>query len=304
MRVLFMGTPDYATRILEALISQPETDVIGLFCQPDKPVGRKQVLTPPDSKRFLIEMESNIPVFQPKTLKDSEIEQAIRELKPDYIVVAAYGKILPKAILNIAPCINLHASLLPRYRGASPIQESILHRDSYTGVTAMLMEEGLDTGDMIGYSVLKMDRSIKVDVLFDRLAEMAAALTRKVLTDFTMLKPLKQFDCDARHCRKIKKENGLVVFDHALEVETKFRAYDPWPGVYLESGLKLKGLICEESESVNEPGRILALSEDSVLVGCRQGVVRLTHVQAPSKKMTDALSYLRGKRLDIGDTLV
>jgi methionyl-tRNA formyltransferase len=147
-----MGTPSYATEIFKKLLSS-NYEVIGLFTQPDKPVGRKQVLTPPDIKQFCIDNSINIPIFQPERLRDNLAAYlVIKELKPDYIIVAAYGQILPKEILKLAPCINLHASLLPKYRGASPIQEGLLNNDDYLGVTSMFMEEGLDCGDIFSIS--------------------------------------------------------------------------------------------------------------------------------------------------------
>ena len=150
-KILFMGTPDYATTIFKELIKS-KYEIVGLFTQPDKPVGRKQLLTPPHIKQFCIDENLNIPIFQPLKLRgNEEAKNQIEFLKPDFIIVAAYGQILPKEILDIAPCINLHASLLPKYRGASPIQESLLNDDNYTGVTSMLMEEGLDSGDILGF---------------------------------------------------------------------------------------------------------------------------------------------------------
>ena len=169
MRVVFMGTPDYATRILKRLIATDGIEVVLLVTQPDKPVGRKQIMTPPDTKRYLLEKASGIEIFQPRTLRDPESIEKIKAADADFIVVAAFGQILPKAVLDLAPCINLHASLLPRYRGASPIQAAILHRDLYSGVTAMLMDEGLDTGAMLGWSYQKIDGLDAVQ-LFDRLS--------------------------------------------------------------------------------------------------------------------------------------
>ncbi|MDR0467732.1 MAG: methionyl-tRNA formyltransferase, partial [Campylobacteraceae bacterium] len=140
-----MGTPSYATRIFKALIDDKNFEITSVFTQPDKPSGRGNHLTPPDIKIFIQDNDINVKIFQPESIKNDEIVESIKSQKPDFIVVAAYGKILPLSILNIAPCINLHASLLPKYRGASPIQYAILNADKFTGITAMLMEEGLDS---------------------------------------------------------------------------------------------------------------------------------------------------------------
>ena len=146
-KIVFMGTPDYATVIFQELL-ESHYEVVALFTQPDKKVGRKQILTYPHIKQFCVDNGLSLPIYQPTTLKDEKIINSIKSLNPDFIIVAAYGQILPKQILNIAPCINLHASLLPKYRGASPIQSAILNNDKYSGVTAMMMEETLDSGDI------------------------------------------------------------------------------------------------------------------------------------------------------------
>ncbi|HIP44273.1 MAG TPA: methionyl-tRNA formyltransferase, partial [Sulfurospirillum arcachonense] len=239
MTIVFMGTPDYATEILKELITCKDVEVPLLVTQPDKPVGRKQVLTPPHTKSYALQNSLHVEIYQPKTLKNDEAFEYINSFKPDFIVVAAYGQILPRAILNIAPCINLHASLLPQYRGASPIQSSLLNQDKYAGVTSMLMEEGLDTGDILGFSYFKLNEHIKVDKLFEQLSIMAAKLTIKTLKNFENIEPIKQNSSDTSYAKKIKKADGLVSFtnESASEIYVKFRAYDPWPGLFLDSGL-------------------------------------------------------------------
>ena len=205
-KVLFMGTPSYATEIFKELLNNNNYEVIGIFTQEDKPVGRKQVLTPPHIKQYCLEHNINIPILQPKKLKDNLVAYIyIKELEPDFIVVAAYGQILPKEILNLAPCINLHASILPNYRGASPIQEGILNDDEYLGVTSMLMEVGLDCGDILGYSYLKNEKNMLVSEAFTKLSNLAAKLTITTLDNFDKLKPIKQNDALASFCKKIKK---------------------------------------------------------------------------------------------------
>ncbi len=302
INIVYMGTPDYASSILQALIKDDEINVLSVYTQPDKPVGRKKVLTAPITKT--VALENNIEVHQPLNLRSPETETEIKSLNPDYIVVAAYGQILPKNILDIAPCINLHASILPQYRGASPIQQSLLNGDKETGVTAMLMDVGLDTGDILKISKMEIPSDMMVEELFSALTTIAAELTLDVLKNFDSLTPQKQDDEVATHCSKISKENGLITFDDAQELYNKYRAFTPWPGVYLESGLKLKDIVLQSTQGSYKPGEILVKSTDSFLVGCKKGCIRVNQLQAPSKKQVDGASYLNGKKLKRADILV
>jgi len=298
-----MGTPDYATKILKTLLSDKDIEVVSLITQEDKPVGRKQIITPPHTKEFLLEQEIEIPIYQPKSLKSAEAYSYISDLKPDFIVVAAYGQILPKNILEIAPCINLHASLLPKYRGASPIQTAILNMDSISGVTAMKMDVGLDTGDVLAYSVLNIEGLNSIE-LFENLSHLASSLTPRVLKEYEKINPIAQTDAIATHTKKIKKEDGLVEFDSAKRVDAKYRAFIAWPGVYLESGLRLKELKLHSEDGNYKSGEILEIGENFALIACKEGVLKIFRVQAPSKKEVDMPSYLRGKRFGLGDTLI
>lgn len=304
MRVVFMGTPDYATIILRQMTNS-NIEVPLVITQPDKPVGRKQILTPPHVKKWVLENENDIKIYQPKTLREKEVEEIISLYGPDFIVVAAFGQILPKNILDIAPCINLHASLLPKYRGASPIQTAILNNDIYTGVTAMLMEEGLDSGDILGFRYVEiLDK--RVDALFDELSYAAANLTIDILENFKQIQPIRQLDADASYCVKIKKENGLFSFDESSdEIFTKYRAYTPWPGIFLNNGLKIKDMIYIENSDLHEKtGIISEIGKDFISVACRVGLIKILKVQAPSKKEIGVIEYIRGKRLTLGSKLV
>lgn len=296
-----MGTPDYATKILEGLLGK--FDIVALVTQPDKPVGRKQVLTPPHIKRFVLEQGLDIPLLQPPTLKDQKVIEQIASFKPDFIVVAAYGMLLPKKILSIAPSINLHASLLPRYRGASPIQQALLEGDTITGVTAMLMGEGLDTGDILAYDVCEILEDDTAITLFAKLAQIAANLTPLVLERFKKIKPLPQFNVDASYCKKIKKSDGEVTLDDAVTTYNKYRAFIVWPGIFLPNGLKLKKIALVTKEGEHRAGEILAVEKDFIVVGCEKGSLKVERVQPPSKKEMDAVAYIRGQRIGIGDTL-
>jgi len=303
MKIVFMGTPDYATEIFKELVNNKDFEVSLLVTQPDKPVGRKQVLTPPHIKNYVLENNLNIKIFQPITLKNSESYEYISSFSPDFIVVAAYGQILPKNILDIAPCINLHASLLPNYRGASPIQSSLLEKDKFAGVTSMLMEEGLDTGDMLGFSYIELNENILVGELFEKLSKMAAKLTVKTLNYFENIEPIKQQNSDTSYAAKIKKSDGLVNFEeeNAEEIYRKFRAYTPWPGLFLKSGLKLKDI--ELIKGIGKPNTIIAIEENSIVVTCKSGALRLKILQPTSKKQMSAVDFVRGKRLEIGNKM-
>jgi methionyl-tRNA formyltransferase len=293
LKIVFMGTPSYATEIFKTLL-QNDYKVTALFTQPDKPVGRKQVVTPPHIKQYCIDENLDIDIYQPTTLKTEEAQEQIKSLNPSLIIVAAYGQILPKAILDIAPCINLHASLLPKYRGASPIQESLLQNDGFTGVTAMMMDVGLDSGDILGLKYLKIE-SQDVGELFEELSTIASELTIEVIKRINNINPKKQLILDVSHCGKIKKSDGEITFDSAHNLYTKYRAYKFWPGVFLESGLKLKELELHETTSTNKPGSILESTKEYIVVGCTQGSIKLFALQPPSKKQIRAVDYLRGK---------
>ncbi len=304
MRVVFMGTPDYATIILKELLNSA-IEVPLVVTQPDKPVGRKQLLTPPHIKKWVLENSEDIEIYQPKTLKNAEAKEKIESYNPDFIVVAAYGQILPLDILNIATCINLHASLLPKYRGASPIQNSILKADEFTGVTAMLMEKGLDSGDILAFRYIALKDKL-VGELFDELSNEAAKLTLKVLYNFEKIKPIKQIDADATYCAKINKDDGKFDFNsNAKQIFIKYKAYTPWPGISLESGLKIKELALADAVLENaQIGIITKISKSSITVTCRVGLLEIFKVQAPSKKEIRAVDYVRGKRFEIGSKLV
>ena len=301
MKVIFMGTPDYAQAILQKIIDTENMDVVAVYTQPDKPVGRKKVLTPPVVKTLTL--ESNIAVYQPNRLRDADVVEELLKIECDYIVVAAYGQILPIEVLEHAPCINLHASILPELRGASPIQQILLEGKTQTGVTAMLMDVGLDTGDIIKIDTINVADDEMVETLFNRLTDVAVNLTVDVLQNFSSFKPVAQDDTLSTHCSKITKADGEVEFLNAVELYNKYRAFTPWPGVYLPNGLKLKKILLEEQTSSNKEGKILAVDSDSIVVGCTLGSIRIFSVQAPSKKEVDVLSYINGKRLGLEDSL-
>jgi len=296
MKILFMGTPDYAEIILKALISRYE--IVGVYTQPDKPVGRKKILTPPSVK--LLAQQYNIPIFQPNNLKNET--KNIKSLNPDFIIVAAFGQILPKEILDIAPCINLHASLLPKYRGASPIQSSILNNDNFSGITAMKMDIGLDTGDILGYEYCKVDNKTAPE-LFDDLAKIASNLTPYIIENYQRIKTLKQNNILTSYSPKIIKNDGLISFENAEEIYRKYLAFYYWPGIFTDK-FKLKNIELFDITSINKAGEILEIGKDYIIVGCKKGSLKIYTIQPISKKEMNIISYLNGRGLKIGDYLL
>lgn len=299
MRIIFMGTPDYAAVILESLLRVYE--VCALVCQEDKKAGRDMQIKIPPTKELLQIHAPEIPVFQPDHL-DEEFAQTLSALHPDIIIVAAYGRILPKRILAIAPCVNLHASILPKFRGASPIQQSILQQESYFGVSVMQMEEGLDCGAILGFRIIKNVGQDSI-TLFDDLARVAATLTLEYLERRDRIFPLGQKDSDASYCKKIKKEFGLVEFVNAQMLETKALAYSGWPGIYLKSGMKLKKIKKNSLCGMYQKGEVLDITQEGILVGCLEGSVLVEVLQVPSKKAMMAYEYAQGRHLKVGDIL-
>ena len=297
--IVFMGTPSYASKILEE-IYKAKFNILAIYTQPDKPVGRSQALTPPDVKKLAIDLGLNDIVYQPKSLKDSGVKEHIKSLNPDIIIVAAYGQILPREILDIAPCVNLHASILPAYRGASPIQSAILDKNSLSGITAMAMNEGLDSGDILAFSILDITGMNSYE-LFDKLSIMAANLTIKVLNEYKNISPIKQFDALSSKCKKIKKDDGLVDFsvDSASQIWAKFLAYYGWPGIFTKNGIKI--LDMEVANLNGGIGEILSINDNGFVVGVNNGSILIKTLQAAGKKPVDAKSYLNGKRLGVGD---
>jgi len=299
--IVYMGTPHYAKEILNTLIEAEDMDVSLVLTQPDRPVGRKKVLTPPPVKFLALEHE--IKVLQPNRLSDEGIEEAIKALKPDFIVVAAFGQILPKSILDIAPCINLHASLLPQYRGASPVQQSLLNGDEKTGVTSMLMEEGLDTGPMLEKIEFVIPEDMRLHALMAQLTTDACRLTLSTLRNYESIDAQLQDETLASLCKKIKKSDGEVDFEDASVIYNKYRAFEGWPGIFSANGTKLDGVEIMDRTSHNKALEILSFDEESVVVGCSRGALKIALLQPASKKAMSAKAYCVGRGLKIGDTL-
>jgi len=301
-KIVYMGTPHYAREILASLIKADDMEVVSVLTQPDRPVGRKKVLTPPPVK--VLAAEYDIEVLQPNRLSDEGMFEAIRNANPDYIIVAAFGQILPKNILDIAPCINLHASLLPQYRGASPVQQSLLNGDEKSGVTSMLMEEGLDTGDILEIVEFFIPKDMRLHALMQQLTENACELTLTTVRNFKSITAKKQNELEATLCKKIKKSDGQIDFEDAVSIYNKYRAFEGWPGIFASNGTKFDGVILVNKETTHKAYEILGFEEDSVVVGCSKGALKIASLQPVSKKAMSAKAYCVGRGLKVGNTIL
>jgi len=297
-----MGTPHYAREILATLIEAEDMEVRLVITQPDRPVGRKKVLTPPPVK--VLAGEHGIEVLQPNRLSDEGIVEAIRVENPDFIIVAAFGQLLPKSVLEIAPCINLHASLLPKYRGASPVQQSLLNGDKITGVTSMLMEEGLDTGPMLEKIEFEIPKEMRLHALMQQLTDDASILTLSTIRNFNRITPEPQNETDASLCKKIRKSDGEVDFTDAEPLYNKYRAFEGWPGIFAGNGTKFDDLSLVESDVSHHPFELLGFKEESIIVGCSRGAVRIGTIQPASKKAVPARAYCIGRGIKVGDSIL
>lgn len=300
MNVVFMGTPDFAVPSLKAIAQHH--NVLAVFTQPDKPVGRKMVLTPPDVK--VCANELSIPVYQPAKLREGDNESIIRELNPDVIVVVAYGQILPENILNIPKygCINVHGSLLPKYRGAAPIQWSVLNGDEVTGVTTMYMEKGLDTGDILLTEEYKIGINETAGEVFDNLANLGGELIIKTLdyAEKGKLNPVKQDDSLSTYAKMLDKSMCKIDFSKTnKEVHNKVRGLCPWPvASTVFNGKILKIFETRLAEGKGKPGEVI--STNPLTVACGEGAVVVNSVQLQGKKRMDSNAFLQGHKIDIG----
>jgi len=301
-KIVYMGTPHYAREILATLIEAEEMEVGLVLTQPDRPVGRKKVLTPPPVK--VLAKEHGITVLQPNRLTDEGIVEAIVSQDPDFIIVAAFGQLLPKCILEIAPCINLHASLLPQYRGASPVQQSLLNGDTITGVTSMLMEEGLDTGPILEKRAFVIPQEMRLHALMEHLTRDACALTLSTVRNFRSITPQPQNTEEASLCKKIKKRDGEVDFSDAQILYNKYRAFEGWPGVFAANGTKFDDISLVESKKSHRAFELIGFEEERIIVGCSRGSVKIGTIQPASKKAVLAKAYCIGRGIKVGDPIL
>lgn len=305
MRIVFMGTPDFAVPSLQALIDAGH-DVCAVYTQPDKPQGRKQILTAPPVKTLAL--EHDIPVFQPNTLKNEDEQARLRELAPEVIIVVAYGKLLPKAVLDIPPhgCINVHGSLLPRWRGAAPIQWTVIAGDEMAGVTTMQMAEGLDTGDMLLTYETKVGEKETAGELFDRLAQSGAELLIQTLVKLDEITPRPQDDAQSCYAHMLDKQMAVIDWSKsAHEIDCLIRGLNPWPiALTTLSGERLKVFAAEKANGNGEPGTVLeADPKKGLTVACGEGALGLTEIQLVGGKRMKATDFLRGHAIEVGTKL-
>lgn len=309
MRVIFMGTPDFATGTLEEIVKAGH-EVVGVVTQPDKPKGRGKTMMPTPVKETALKY--NLPVYQPKKVREPEFVELLRSLKPDVMVVAAFGQIITKEILEMPKygCINVHASLLPAYRGAAPIQWAVINGDKESGVTIMQMDEGIDTGDMIEKAVVPIAEDETGGSLFDKLSHTGAKLCVKVLKDLeegTAVGEKQPEESTTPYAKMIDKKMGEVDWKKsAKEIEQLIRGLNPWPSAYTKvhgKTLKLwKAKVLLETSQM-KPGQIVKVTKDSLAVQTGQGMLEIQELQLEGKKRMDTSSFLRGYALAEGESL-
>lgn len=308
MRIIFMGTPDFSVPCLKALVNS-DNEVVGVFTQPDKPKGRGYELAPPPVK--VCALENGLNVFQPKSMRDGEALEIINSLNADLIIVVAFGKILPKEVLESVKygCINIHASLLPKLRGAAPIQWSILNGEAETGVTSMQMDVGLDTGDMLIKKSVKISDEMNAGELFDTLSELGAKVLLETVDalESGTLNPVKQDDSQSSYASMLTKELCPIDFSKsAQDVHNQIRGLCPWPVATTKvNGKKLKIFKSRiVDEKCNGKNGEVTDNRNRLLVSCGDDkCIEILELQAEGKKRTDAASYLRGNKIEIGTVL-
>ncbi len=299
MNIVFMGTPDFAVVSLKKLIKEGH-NISAVFTKVDMPRGRKMIMTPPEVK--VCALENGLTVYQPATLKDEQVIATIKELNPDVIVVVAYGKLLPKEVLEIPPlgCINVHGSLLPKYRGAAPIQWTVLNGDEIGGVTTMYMGEGLDTGDMILKYETKVGENETSGELFDRLADAGAELLCETLTllEQGTAPRTPQNEDEASYASMLDKSVCVIDWsESAQKVHNLVRGLNPWPvALTTLEGKRMKVIETRVSSKSGKPGQVVCVNP--LTVACGEGAVEILTLQPEGKKVMDSKSFLMGHKLD------
>lgn len=299
MRAAFFGSPAFAVPCLDALTSV--ADVVAVFSQPDRPAGRGMKLRPPAVKVRALEL--GLPVHQPKKMRDGTVAEQLRALELDVAVVVAYGRILPRAILD-APrmgCVNVHASLLPRWRGAAPIQWAIASGDPVTGVSLMQLDEGMDTGPVVTMDETPIEPNETTADLTERLSAMGAAMLERDLAGYVRGELLpKAQEGEATHARMLTKEDGALDFGWTAQaVHDRVRAMHPWPGAYTtdrDERLKVhRSVVVRADGRHGEPGQVLGVEDGGLWVACAQGIVAMAEVQEPGRKRMPADAFVAGR---------
>lgn len=306
MKIVFMGTPDFAVETLKA-VYEAGHEIILAVTQPDKPKGRSGKLAFPPVKEWAI--EHNIPFYQPVKIRDQESVDFLADYQADIFLVAAFGQILPKSILDMPRlgCVNVHASLLPKYRGAAPIQWAVINGEKYSGVTTMLMGEGLDNGDMLLKSEIELAPDETGGSLFDRLAILGGQLAVMTVDALNRgsVEPVPQKEENATHVGMIKKQMGLIDWNKsAVEIERLMRGLDPWPSAYTYlEGKTLKLWKAEVTEESGEPGTVTSVDKAGFTIACGQGSLKIKELQLEGKKRMAAGDFLRGYQIKPGQRM-
>lgn len=312
MRVVFMGTPDFSVGTLRELVKAGH-EVVGVVSQPDKPKGRGKSLMPTPVKEAALEL--GLPVYQPKKVREPEFIEILRKLEPEVIVVVAFGQIIPQEILDLPPygCINVHASLLPKYRGAAPIQWAVIDGEPQSGVTIMKMDAGLDTGDMITKVVVPIAEEETGGSLFDKLSAAGARLlvdTLPSLTNGTAVYEKQPEESPTPYAAMIQKQMGNIDWNRpAVEIERLVRGLNPWPSAYTKlkgKTLKIwKAQVIEESENdaALAPGTVIQADTHGLYVKTGQDILNITELQLEGKKRMDTPAFLRGYTVEMGSVL-
>ena len=310
MNVIFMGTPDFSVGTLEALIEAGH-EVALVVTQPDKPKGRggKMQYTPVKE----VAVAHNIPVYQPKRIREPECIEELRKYNADIMVVIAFGQILPKEILEMTPygCVNVHASLLPSYRGAAPIQWAVINGEKVSGVTTLQMNEGLDTGDMLLKVEIPLDEKETGGSLHDKLAEAGARLCVETLDALKAgtVTPEKQGDSPTAYAKMLDKHMGKIDWKmSAKEIERLIRGLNPWPSAYTrwnenDKGMKIWEAEVAEGQTDKAAGTVVEVAKDGFFVQTGDGLLKITALQIPGKKRMDAAAFLRGYQMETGTVL-
>ena len=308
MRVIFMGTPDFAVGTLEALVKS-EHEVVAVVTQPDKPKGRGKAMQPTPVKE--VALRENIPVLQPKKVREPEVVEELSKLNADVIVVVAFGQIIPKTILDLTKygCINVHGSLLPKYRGAAPIQWAVIDGEKESGITTMQMDEGLDTGDMLLKKVIPLEKEETGGSLFDKLSAAGAELLQATLTALEKgtVTPEKQGESPTAYAKMLTKEMGAIDWNKdAVSIERLIRGLNPWPSAYThvhDKTLKIWRAEVVAGDETKAPGTVLPGGKGELLVQTGKDALKITELQLEGKKRMDTAAFLRGYTIEEGTNL-
>jgi methionyl-tRNA formyltransferase len=303
LRIVFAGTPEFAIPSLAALIHS-EHEICAVYTKSDTASGRGLKLTICPVKQYLLTHNSAIPILQPATFKDVEVQKTLQSFQADVLVVIAYGLILPKEVLTLTKfgAINIHASLLPRWRGAAPIQSAILAGDAETGVTIMQIDEGLDTGDMLNIKTCVIDATDTAQIIHDRLAELGRDALLETLQDLehNRLQPIAQDSSQATYAKKIQKEDAIINWTKsAIELSRQIRAFNPWPSAHTRfqnNILRIWEAMVIDETVTKDPGTVVQISPNFIDVATGKGVLRLLKVQIPGGKPMKIADFLNSRR--------